>query len=137
MFEGEIITLFLNSTDIVDNISSYAGQPSIFTNEAPEEVDFPYIVFDIRTISPPDSIIDRFMVDIDCYDYKNSGAGLRTLVNSINETLDNQRVNNSRYSDIRIRRDIYSRVPTGDPRAFHYHIQIEARATRKKWMSTI
>lgn len=137
MFEAKIIELLSEDSDITETISRYNGVPSIFTDQAPEDAPFPYIVFTIRSISPPDSIIDRFMIEIDYFNTTETGKNARVAVDNIQEYLDNKTVSNERYNSIRIRRDIYNPVPESDPRGIHYNIQLEARATRKKWMSTI
>lgn len=137
MFEEKIIELLSENSSVVDNLSTYGGVPAIFSDQAPEDADFRYIEFTIRSVSPPGSIIDRFLINLECYDYDENVENVRILVDNIFESLDNKNVSNNRYDSIRLRRDIYTPVPEVDPRAIHYHAQIEARATRKKWMSTI
>jgi hypothetical protein len=136
MFEKTIYNILIAESFITDNVSDYNGLPSIFSDQAPEDVSFPYIVFDISETTPPDSIINRYNVYINYYNYGSSSSSARVVVDRINELLDQQRLSNDRLSDIRIRRDVYSRLDEGDPRAIHYNIQMEARATRKKWMQT-
>jgi hypothetical protein len=136
MFEKQIIDIISN-LPIVDLLSIYRGRPSIFSGSGPEDVDFPYIVINIEEINPPDSIITRFQLDVNVFDYGTSEKNARDISFFIVNAIDNVRINNVRYTDIRIRRDIRFKIDVPDPRGIHYLTRFDARGSRYYWAKTL
>ena len=136
MFESEIIDL-IASDPINTLLSTYRGRPSIFSRMAPEEIDFPYVVVDISEINPPDSIITRFLIEVDVFDFGTSGKIARQIVFGISNALDNQLIQSERFADIRIRRGTVNTLDVPDPRGFQYLMIFDARGSRELWSKTI
>jgi hypothetical protein len=136
MFEKEIIDLIADIPES-DLLSSYAGRPSIFSDSAPEDVAFPYIVVSIDELSPPGFVISRFQLDIGVFDYGTSHKNVRSIIFSIQNILDCQRISSVKYNDIRIRRESMYHIDVPDPRGIHYLLRFEARGSRFYWTKTI
>ena len=136
MFEQEIVD-FLASDPLNIYLSTYRGRPSVFSKMAPEEVNFPYVVIDIQEVSPPDSIITRFLLEVNVFDYSTSVSLARKIVFSISNALDNQLMQSERFSDIRIRRGTVQSVDVPDPRGIQYYMQFDARGSREYWSKSI
>lgn len=136
MFESELIDLIANDP-ISSSLSTYRGKPSIFSKMGPEEIDFPYVVIDIQELSPPDSIITRFYIEVNVFDYGTSAKIIREIVFGISNALDNQLIQSERFSDIRIRRGTVNILDVPDPRGIQYLLTFEARGSREFWSKTI
>ena len=136
MFESEVIDV-IASNPVNTLLSSYRGRPSVFSKTAPEEIDFPYVVIDIQETSPSDSIITRFLIEINVFDYSTSEKIAREIVFSISNALDNIILQSERFADIRIRRGTVQSVSVPDPRGIQYYLQFEARGSREYWSKTI
>lgn len=136
MFESEIINLIANDP-ISSLLSSYRGRPSIFSKMGPEEIDFPYVVVNIIERDPPDSIITRFLIDVNVFDYSTTLKIAREIVFGISNVLDNQLIQSERFADIRTRRGTVNQIDVPDPRGIHYYMEFEARGSREFWSKTI
>lgn len=136
MFESTIID-YIASSPINSYLSSYMGRPSIFSGQAPEEVDFPYVIVLIKSEIPVDSIITRFKIDIDVYHFNTTEKIVKEIIHEIRKELDNTRLNSDRFKDIRIRRDTYFKINVPDPRGILYRLEFTARATRTDWIKSI
>lgn len=136
MFEAELLQQ-LNTITINNLLSVYNGAPAKFSCMAPEDVQFPYLVVTIEEDKPSDSIISRFRIIIEVFDYSSSIVKARDIVSDTIDVLDRIKIdNNEWYDDIRIWHDIHMRVEVPDPRGIQYRIEYEARATRSKWIKT-
>lgn len=136
MFESEIIDLIANDP-ISSSLSLYRGRPSIFSKMGPEEIEFPYVVINIIEREPPDSIITRFYIEVNVFDYNTSVKTAREIVFGISNALDNQLIQSERFADIRIRRGTVTIIDVPDPRGIHYYMEFEARGSREFWSKTI
>jgi hypothetical protein len=136
MFEKEIIDIIacLPENNL---LSAYRGRPSIFSGCGPEDVDFPYVVINIEELSPPDSIITRFQIDANVFDYGTSEKTARDISFCISNAIDNIRINNARFTDIRIRRGIRFKIDVPDPRGIHYLVRFDARGSRFYWTKNL
>ena len=136
MFEAEIINAIANINE-ASLLSTYYGRPSIFSGQAPEDIDFPYIVINIMETFPPDSIITKFDIDINIFDYSLSEVIVRELIFAITNNLDNIIIQSERYADIRLRRNTTNKMEVPDPRGIHYLMTFLARGSREYWSKTI
>lgn len=137
MIESSIIDLLAGMT-LASSLTTYNGRPSIFSGMGPEDVDFPYLVVYVRTETPPDdSIIDRFKVTIDVFDWSTSEKIAKDIAFKIINGLDNTRFNHDRYSDIRLRKDIYFKINVPDPRGIQLRVEFTGRGTRSEWIKSI
>lgn len=136
MFEAKVIDT-IQTINSVALLSTYAGRPSIFSGMAPEDVDFPYVVINIEEELPEDSIITRFRINVECFDYNTTEKNIRIIMFDITNALDNITLQHFRYGDIRIRRDIQFKIDVPDPRGIHYRMEFTARGSRTFWAKTI
>lgn len=136
MFEAELIEQIASLPE-ADYLSIYQGRPSIFSGQAPEEIDFPYIVFDIVERNPEDNIITRFEILMNIFDYSTSETTIRKIAFSISNALDNITIQCERFSDIRLRRGTRYKVNVPDPRGIQYYLTFDARGSREYWAKTI
>lgn len=136
MFEAELIEQ-ISSLPESDYLSTYQGRPSIFSGQAPEEIDFPYIVFDIVEKEPEDNIITIFEIQMHLFDYSTSESNIRKIAFSICNAIDNITIQCERFTDIRIRRSTRYKIDVPDPRGIQYYLSFDARGSRAYWAKTI
>lgn len=135
MFETSIINKLAAETDLVSYLNTYNSSPSIFSNEAPEDADFPYIVIRIDGGDPYGPVQDYNMY-VDIMDYYDSRAGAREAAFWVKVALDEIVLTHDRFIDLRI----YPFAgPThieeeSDPRSIQINSQFTIRVTRSKWM---
>ncbi len=138
MWESALYTKLIGDGYLSRYVSTYKNSPSIFSSSAPENVDFPYIVFTISETSGPDSAVDVFNVTIDCFDFDLSAKNSRLAARRIIELLDREHLDHEYYQTIRIYKSWSAQAPRQDedtdPRAQHYTIRFTARAGRKGWI---
>ena len=137
MFESSILNVLKNDNEFLSYVSTYKEEPSIFSNSAPENVDFPYVVFSINNTSDEDSVVDAFNVLFNYFDFSYSGKKARLATKRIVELLDRQHLNDDYYDTIRFFHNSINFVERGkeeDPRAQHYNLRFTARAGRSGWM---
>jgi hypothetical protein len=137
MFEQALLDKLKTSKTLCDYVSAYAGQPSIFSDSAPEMVDFPYVVFRIQTKSTDTPALHSFSIFIDLFDYDKSRAKTRTAAETIEYLLDEKILTSERYDNIRCFYFSGGFTAEEDPRANHYNMQFSARAGRKKWANQL
>lgn len=134
MFEAAIINKLATDGVLTDVLSEYNEEPSIFSDEAPEGAEFPYIVVRIfggDRVGP----VQSYRCDVDVFDYNKSRVNSRIAAQQIEYDLDDNRLTSKRFIDLRI---ILFSGPTPiedeDPRDIRITTQFEVRATRSKWM---
>ena len=139
MWESALYNKLVADEILIKMVSSHCGYPSIFSNSAPENVAFPYIVFTIAETSGPDSAVDVFSVTIDHFDFVKSAYLSRLAAKRLIELLDREHLDHHYYKTIRIFKSWAaqaSRVNEDrDPRAQHYIVRFTARAGRKGWIN--
>ena len=139
MWESTLYNKLVNDGALVGYVSTYRDNPSIFSDSAPENVDFPYIVFRIDGTTGPDSALDVFNVTIDYFDFQYSAKNSRLAIRRIVEILDREHLQDDYYKTIRMFKSWSSSVSTNemDPRAKHYVVKFTARAGRKGWIDNL
>lgn len=137
MFEAALITALRNISGLTTYLTTYNGQPSIFSNLAPETAQKPYLIFDITSAGPVEKAVEQMNVYINLHDQGTSLASMRAAIRAIEYGLDRTVLSNSDYDNIRIFYFNKGLIPQADPRDLHYNIQFSARAGRKGWMATI
>lgn len=140
MFASSLYNVLVNDTILTNYVSTFdktqtGSVPSIFKNSAPENIEFPYIVFRIYGTGGEDSSVDTFNVMIDIFDYGESGKDAILIERRIVELLDRMHLDHSYYDTIRFfRRGADFVEANKNPRAIQYNIRFRARAGRSGWM---
>lgn len=135
MFDSSLYSILVKDTELVNLLSEYRGQPSIFSNHAGENVDFPYIVFRIYGTGGQDHAVDSFQVNIGIFEYGESAKNARLIARKVEEILDLEHLDHEYYDTIRLfRRGTDFVEGNEDPRAQQYNISFTARAGRSGWM---
>jgi len=146
MWESSLYTKLTNDLELTRFVSTYgSGElevPSIFSSSAPENVDFPYIVFTLDgSGSPDDSVIDVFDVQIAVFDFNESAKDSRLAIRRLEELLDKTNMVHDYYTKIRISRTNSYQANRDnedkDPRAQHFIARFSARACRKGWIDNL
>lgn len=134
MFEAALLTELKRDTELTGYLSEYKGEPSIFSENAPEGAGQMFIVFSIQSTANDFMGIELFTIFVDIYNFNNSWSDCRKAANRVKNWLDTKTLNSDRYDHIRISFFSGSPVPGPDPRDIHYNLQFSARASRKEWM---
>jgi hypothetical protein len=138
MIEASIITALKADAVLTTYVSTYGGSPAIFSEEAPEDANDPYITISLRrNASEDDSVIQIFNLYVDYWDNSISRANSRAAAERIEFVLDHNTFDDSRYSGARCRFFSAGPVDEEDPRAIHHNLQFTIRAARKKWMQQL
>jgi hypothetical protein len=114
-------------------VSTYQGNPAIFSEDAPEDAVLPYIVYSVSRLAADHPAAEQFNVYVDYYDNGKSRANSRKAAQRIEFCLDQKTLANDRYDSIRVFYESAGPVPDPDPRVIHYNLQFTARAGRKAW----
>jgi hypothetical protein len=136
MIESAIISALKADSGLVAYISVYRGAPAVFSEEAPEDAETPYITIRISR-STEDLIVQNMNMYVDLWDYNKSRKETREAVEKIEFALDNKEFSTDRYSNIRCWFFSGSQVDGEDPRDIHYNQQFTIRATRKKFLQQL
>lgn len=141
MWESALYTKLINDSDLIQYVSKLNSVPSIFSNSAPENIEFPYIVFVIENTSGPDSAVDVFSVTINHFDWNQSAKRSRLAIQRIIELLDRSHITHDYYQTIRIFKSGSGSAgrenEDRDPRAQHQIVRFTARAGRKGWIDKL
>lgn len=141
MWDSALYTKLINDSELIQYVSLHNGQPSIFSDSAPENVDFPYIVFVITNSGGPDSALDVFDVVINHFDFQQSSKRSRMAILRIIELLDRAHLTHDYFTPIRMFKRWSGSAgrenEDRDPRARHYIVRFAARAGRKGWIEEI
>ena len=133
MFESALLTELKSDSALCRNVSTYSGEPSIFSDGAPEAVTVPYITFTIMRYEGGSKPVDRFNIYIDFWDRSKSAKKARDASERIEFILDETVLSHARYDSIRLFRVAGGLIADPDPREIHYNMQFLARAGRKAW----
>jgi len=134
MFYPELIEYLRSVTAITDTVETYDGSPSIFSNEAPEEAEKPYVVVSISGKKTPDSTIIFGDIMIDYYDFDKSRVVSDAFDTELENALDSMKMQSERLSDIRLDLSSSGHVEDSDPRNIHFNAIYSFRGIRCKWM---
>jgi hypothetical protein len=137
MFESILISTLQADTELAGYVSTFEALPAIFSEFAPDAAELPYIVCMIKMTGVDDTIIQKFSVVIDYYNYGVSWADPRKAVQRIEHLLDGAELDHERYSNIRLFADSGAPINEADPRAVPYSISFSARAGRKAFVESI
>lgn len=137
MIESTIINKLLADAALRDRVATYAGNPAIFTNEAPENCARPLVVLTLSRSPTNFHAVQEFSFNINVYGSTESTQtrrAAREAAERIEFVLDDEILQHERYGDIRIKFFSGAEIPSDDPRDINFNCQFEARATRTKWM---
>jgi hypothetical protein len=137
MFESALLEKLKSDTELLSYVSSFAGQPAIFSEFAPEAVEMPYIVFRISRNATDNLPVQEFTINIDYYDFEKSSQNSRKSSERMEFILDRAELNHERYDIIRLFFVSGSQVEQSDPRAIFHRMQFSGRAARKKWIEQL
>ena len=137
MFESSLLAVLAADSTLTDYLSTYGSRPAIFSNSAPAQVDFDYMVFTISDTGNGDSVVNEFRVSIDFFGYGKSGANIRSAIRRTIELLDRTHLTHDYYDSIRLFKGGIEFIETEDPKAQHYNLEFTARAGRSGWMDEI
>lgn len=132
MFEKALID-FLAADEILKGyLSLYNSAAAIFSDEAPEDAELPYIVFRItQSAIEEHPAVKRFSIFIEYFDDDKSRVDSREAAQRLELLLDHCHLQCDRYGLVRIFFFDGEAVEETDPRMIHYSLQFEARAGRK------
>lgn len=151
MFEATLYTKLIGDGELANILATYEGAPSIFNLYAPEQAtappypipnapSLPYMTFDIDENSAPMDVIDRFLINIDYFDFGTgtSRANARLAMKRVEFILDPIVIRTDPdYDSIRIWKESVGEIRETDRREIHYNIRLTARAGRKAWMAQL
>lgn len=129
MFESTIINKLAGDATLTGILTTFAGQPSIFSNDAPEDAVTPFVII---TISGGERLepIQMYSLFVDYYDFFESRVNARIAARRIQYQLDNQRLQPTNFTDIRVWQFGGATWISGeDPRDIHINQQFYIRAT--------
>jgi len=136
MIEKTIIDALRGDAALALIVTTYNGNPAIFSELAPEEATEPYITVNItRNESIGDLILHDFNVMVDIWGRDSTRVSVREASERIEYIFDNKQFNSdARYDTIRTWFVSGGWIEEADPRDVHYNHQLTARAGRKKWI---
>ena len=139
MIEDVIVEQLRNDGTIAGILSTYNGDPAVFSETAPEDVDRdgPYMVVVVRVFPAPDYVIDQFDIFVHYFQRGTSRAKAREVSFRVEAIFDPNTFQNDVYADIRFYRRHGDFLPEPDPLEIHYVKQLSARGSRKKWMQQL
>ena len=135
MIESTVLNVMLADDTLCDLLATYNGLPAIFSDEAPENADKPYIVFRVSKSENENKAMQDMTVNIDYFNYNGSRPNSRTAAERIEFLFDDQRLQHERYLDIHFSVFGGDEIGGEDPRDIHYNTQIQAQAVRMKWIN--
>ncbi len=137
MFEKTLINLLAADSDLQSLLSTFSGNPAIFSNAAPQKAERPYIVFDIDKIAVENLAASGFDVVLDIYHRQESGKELREIAERIEFVCDRALIrtdDGGRFQAIRLYYEDGREIENdSDIKIRHYVVRLSARAGRKKW----
>ena len=141
MIEGVVVEQLRNDGTISSIVSTYdmngTDTPAVFSNMAPENAVYPYVVVTARKYTIPDAVMDGFDVYIHYYERGESAANARTVSERAEFIFDPNTFEDDRYATIRFWRRDASQVAEPAPLEIHYLTLLQARGSRKKWMQQL
>ena len=136
MFEKTLINLLAADSDLQTLLSSFSGNPAIFSSAAPQKAERPYIVFDIDKLAPENLAAAAFDIVLDVYHRQESGKELREIAERIEFVCDRAFIDvdaGGRFQGIRLFYEDGREIENQDVKIRHYVVRLSARAGRKKW----
>jgi len=136
MFEKTLINLLAADSDLQSLLSTFSGNPAIFSSAAPQKAERPYIVFDIDKIAVENLAASGFDIVLDIYHRQESGVEIREIAERIEFVCDRALIRvdaGGRFQAIRIYYEDYREVENSDVKIRHGVVRLSARAGRKKW----
>lgn len=136
MVDAAVLTKLRADNELVSILSQYKGNSAIFSETAPEGVQYPYITFRI-SVSPVDLVIVNMDLYIDIFDRGTSRANARKAARRAEFILDTAQLEDDNYANCRIRYFSGDFVRGDDPLEIHYNQLFVIRATRKKFIKEV
>jgi hypothetical protein len=133
MIESAIYNRLTTDGALAGYLSTYQGAPAIFSEDAPDGVEMPFVVYSINRMAADHPAVEMFNVYVNYFDTQKSRANSRKAGQRIEFLLDQVTLTSDRYDNIRVFFSSGGPVPDPDPRVIHYNMQFEARAGRKAW----
>lgn len=134
MFEASLIEILAADTDLTNLLSTFSGDPAIFSSIAPQKATRPYIVFDIDESISTNLPVKTFDIVLDVYDRQQSGVNLRKIAERIEFILDTREIKDDpRFNTIRFYWEDSREVENTDIKIRHRVCRVTARAGRQKW----
>ena len=142
MFEAALLSHIRNDAALDQYLSVYQGGAAVFSEEAPEGVLVPYVIFSIsRLMETGSPSVELFNVYVDYFDNTTgtgrSRADSRKAGQRLEFLLDQVNLTSDRYDTIRLFMESGGPVNDPDPRVIHYNLQFSARAGRKAWANQL
>lgn len=140
MIENVILTEMNTSTALKGLVSKICGNaPAFFSEQAPENVKFPYIILATDYHKTTWVGIHEFNVYFHIYDDNTSYTNIRDITQLLEFMFDYKIFNdlNNDYSYLRF--FLYDRTEwrEEDPRITHYILHFTVRACRKAWVNQL
>lgn len=133
MFDAALLTKLASDGALAGYLSTYMGQPAIFSEDAPDAAVEPYLVFTITRLAADYPAVDTFNIFVDYFNRDTSRVDARKAMQRVEFLLDQVNLTSDRYDTIRVFYYSEGPVPDPDPRVIHRNIQFTARAGRKAW----
>ena len=141
MIESTVVDNLRADGTIADIVSTYSTRtstvPAVFSDQAPEDAEKPYIVVTVASYPVPDYAIDAFDIFVHYYERGESGAKARAVAREIEIIFDGHNFDSDWYTTIRFYRRHGTFAAEADPLERHYIKQLYARASRKGWMEQL
>lgn len=139
--ESAVLDVLKADSTLIALVSTFAGEPAIFTDVAPEKAEKPYIVCSFTKLSSSPEIGD-FNLYIDYFDfseYNKSHAPARNAMAQLDVLLDLVHLvdTEDEWSLIRSFSEGNGHVPAEDAREIHYNSQFTLRAGRRAWSENL
>lgn len=140
MFHKALLQTLQADGALAGYLNTYLGNPSIFSDQAPEKAKEMYLVFTIERFGDENIAAFSFNVYLDFYDYDVSRANVRAATERVEFLLDHEKIvtdPSGRFDNIRFYLFDAGFVPEPDTKKIHYNMQFTARAGRKAWAAQL
>lgn len=138
MIETSVINAMKNDSDLIEYLETYAQEPAIFSDHAPEDANKPFIVINIEEAPDTFAGVNTLSLFINYFDFNKSRANSRSAAFLIQNIFDQNRIyTDERFDTLRFTYFGGSPVENDDPRIIQHNLQFTVRCGRKKWMEQI
>ena len=134
MFYSEIVTILRATPDVANTVATFENEPAVFSNEAPESAEKPYIIIRIETSPLVDNVVSSGNLYIDYYAFNESRITADSAVIAVESLLDTNKIRTENLTDIRFSLINEGYLPESDPRSIHHNSTFSFRAARSGWM---
>lgn len=134
MFYTEIINCLRTDGAITATVTLHNGLPAIFSDEAPEECEKPYIVLRIDSSFTADKVVATANLYVDYYDYGTSRVVCDGAAIAIENRLEQMKLRTENITDLRFSLLNTGYIPESDPRTIHHNSTFSCRGARSGWM---